>query len=315
MKKHPRYDYLQKDILSEQLDQYDFQLLMFQLFVQKNHNCIKNEVLSHYKIVVLKKGSCKIICNNEVYYLTQPGTIFFISPFTMFDAYCISEEPVEFYHIHFTASNKNTNQIGSFMSDKQNLTSTTSTLQKENVNHFIHIIKSPLFISTTATSDFLLNYLEYTHQEIKDGGPGCYYICKSFLMHLITLIINLMKEEHSDLYAKSSATANKQALVLTCLNYVEDHIERNISVADLCKLTNVSQSYLYQCFMSTFHCSTKEYITKYKLRKMEKYLSQSDKTIEQIELQFGYPTVYAFSSIFKKHYDMSPTEYRRIHQT
>lgn len=315
MKKSPRYDYLAKDILSEQLDQYDFQLLMFQLFVQKHNSCVKKEVLSHYKIVVLKKGSCKIVCNNEVYYLTKPGTIFFLSPFTMFDAYCISEEPVEFYHIHFTAINKKTSSIGSLKKKQATKDSSTSTSDKAIADNFIPIIKTPLFISSMKNSDFLLNYLEYTLQEIKDGVPGCYYICKSFLMHLITLIINLMKEEQSDLYARSSANATKQELILTCLNYIDDHMEHNITVADLCKLSNVSQSYLYQCFMSTFHCSTKEYITKYKLRKIEKYLIQSDDTIEKIALRFGYPTVYAFSSIFKKNYNMSPTEYRKLHQS
>ena len=311
MKKSPRYDYLTKDILSEQLDQYDFQLLMFQLFVQKYNSYVKREVLSHYKIVVLTKGTCKVVCNNEVYHLTKPGTIFFVSPFTIFDAYCTSEEPVEFYHIHFTATQKQAkNKDGS---QRKSIALQSSPTKASD--HFIHMIKSPIFISTPDNAEFLLNYLAYTYREIKDEIPGCYYICKSFLMHLITLIINLMNQEHCELYAQSSATANKQELVLSCLSYIEDHMGRNVTVADLCELTNVSQSYLYQCFMSTFQCSTKEYITKYKLRKIEKFLCQSDDTIEQIALMFGFPTVYAFSSIFKKHYGMSPSEYRKVNQS
>lgn len=300
MKKSPRFDYLSKDILSEQLDQYDFHLLMYQLFIQKYNNCVKKEVLSHYKIVVLKKGHCKIVCNDQEYYLTKPGSIFFLSPFTIFDAYCISDEPVEFYHIHFTANHK-TNQKAA-----------GSNVTKNNVE-FLHMIKEPILITYPKQADKLLNFLEYTYSEIKDGVPGCYYICKGFLMHLITIIINLINEEHKDLYAKSSAFANKQELVLTCLTYIERNMDKSVTVADLCKLTNVSQSYLYQCFMTTFQCSTKEYITKYKLRMIEKHLCQSDDTIEQIAIEFGYPSVYAFSSVFKKHYGISPTEYRRIH--
>ena len=289
MKKNPRYEYLIKDLLSEQLEQYEFNIIMFQYFIQNKNSYVKNEILGHYKVVVLKKGSCKIVYNNKDYYLTQPGTIFFLSPFTIFDAYCTSTEPVEFYHIHF------------------------SVFSKATSSKFLHMINNPFLIATPPNIDSLMNYLEFTYQGIAKELPGSYFISKSFVMHLVTFVINSINEEYKDIYRKNSSTACKQELVLTCLNYIDAHMEQNISITDLCKLTNVSQSYLYQCFFSTFQCSTKEYVTKYKLRRIEKFLLQSDLSIEQIALQFGYPTVYAFSTLFKKHYLVSPSQYRKIH--
>ena len=51
----------------------------------------------------------------------------------------------------------------------------------------------------------------------------------------------------------------------------------------------------------------------YKLHYIESELIQTDRNISDIAARYGYTSIFAFSTLFKKIYHMSPLQYRKAH--
>jgi AraC-like DNA-binding protein len=83
----------------------------------------------------------------------------------------------------------------------------------------------------------------------------------------------------------------------------------NVSLEELSYALNVSKSYIKQQFKKANGYSVIEFFIKLKINKAKELLSQNKYSITEIADMLGFSTVFYFSRQFKKHTDMSPTEY------
>jgi len=58
----------------------------------------------------------------------------------------------------------------------------------------------------------------------------------------------------------------------------------------------------------------KEYITEKRINEAEKYLTQTDLSIEEIQVKIGFTNKTRFFKEFSKYYNCTPGEYRKQHQ-
>ncbi len=91
-------------------------------------------------------------------------------------------------------------------------------------------------------------------------------------------------------------------------------LESNIDVIqnldDMCKLIRMSPNQLRNYIKREYNLSPKVWLDKKRLEQASMMLKNTDKTISEISSDIGYSTVSWFISQFKKHYNLTPKEFR-----
>lgn len=98
--------------------------------------------------------------------------------------------------------------------------------------------------------------------------------------------------------------------IRNCIDYIQMNMDKNITVTDLAKRFNLSESTLYRAFVKILGVSPKKYILDKKLNQACFLLRFTSNTIESISLKLGYYSAFQFSRDFKKKFNVSPKHYR-----
>lgn len=98
--------------------------------------------------------------------------------------------------------------------------------------------------------------------------------------------------------------------IRNCINYIQSNINKNLTVTDLAKMCNLSESTFYRTFVKIVGAPPKKYILEKKLSQSKLLLKFTSNTIESISFQLGYYSPFQFSRDFKKKFGISPKHYR-----
>lgn len=280
---------LEEDRVSRYLSALKYTLFTFGVWKQNKEVSINHQPLGHFKFLYITNGSCTLTINGVDYKIKASETLLF-SPFVSYSVTVNEDEDLQFYFLHFDVA----------PIDKRNLLLMLLDLQS------IGIYKGLI------TPRSIVN-LEYLNKQNLDKMPGVYYNISNLLHSTIFAVLNA--SEPSDLLGLASeiAATNEEIIIQNCAQYIDDHIYEQILVDDLCKHVNVSQSYLYKCFMNVLKISTKDFIQKHKLRKITIELLSKDVQLQDIAYSYGFSSANHFSTVFRKYYGCSPTMYKQKH--
>lgn len=95
------------------------------------------------------------------------------------------------------------------------------------------------------------------------------------------------------------------------LLYIENHMDKDISVEELCRIFSVSRSSLQGMFRNALDLTPKQYIADVKMKRAKLLLQEHGYTISEIAYQLGYHSLYYFSRKFKAYFGISPSEYTK----
>lgn len=109
----------------------------------------------------------------------------------------------------------------------------------------------------------------------------------------------LSRQESENLYVK-------RAMEFIRNNYFED-----IKVTDIADYVSVNRSYLYTLFQKSLHMSPSRYLAEIRMSQAEKLLLMTDFSIEVTARSCGYKDTLSFTRIFKEHFKMPPSQYRK----
>lgn len=101
-------------------------------------------------------------------------------------------------------------------------------------------------------------------------------------------------------------------LVERAVEYInENYHNSDLSVDTLCQFLNVSASYFSTLFKRETGTSFVRYLTNVRMEKALKMLNTTEEKAYNIAGKVGYMDPNYFSYVFKKHYGVSPTKYRK----
>ncbi|WP_343250098.1 AraC family transcriptional regulator [Diplocloster hominis] len=111
--------------------------------------------------------------------------------------------------------------------------------------------------------------------------------------------------------AKRGAGVQQISPLENAIEYIEKHLNENISLSDVAKETGYSYYHMTRLFSSIIGESAGHYINRRRLYNASEKLVYSNQRIIDIALECGFESSEAFSRAFKSVFGSSPADYRR----
>ena len=163
---------------------------------------------------------------------------------------------------------------------------------------------------------------------IKNGVVAAYIIMGKIRASKSPATSNI----HPELYDKITIFTDKQLENLTKLlpyivfdsaivfendSVIDDivdvikNLDGDLSIDALCRRFFISKSSLYKAFSELYGCTVKEFITNTRISAAADLLANTNTPITVIAEKIGYENYSCFCKAFKKHFGISPSEYRK----
>ncbi|GLR83591.1 helix-turn-helix domain-containing protein [Bradyrhizobium iriomotense] len=92
--------------------------------------------------------------------------------------------------------------------------------------------------------------------------------------------------------------------------YIDQNIDRRISVEALAALANLSVCYFVRAFKQSVGVTPHDYLIRRRVERTMQLLAETDIPLSQIALAAGFADQSHFSRRFRQHVGMSPRDYR-----
>ncbi len=89
-------------------------------------------------------------------------------------------------------------------------------------------------------------------------------------------------------------------------------LEGSLSEKQIAKIIHVSETTLRELYNKNFGMPPKRYIRRVKMKKAQTLLRITDKSVSEIANCVGYVNTSKFSAVFKAHFGITPSHYRKI---
>ena len=110
-------------------------------------------------------------------------------------------------------------------------------------------------------------------------------------------------------HRKNSASA--QARLQMMMQYIQLNYTQDISLEDIADHVGISKSTVLNLFRDHLHITPINYLINYRLNEAALLLTNTEKKIHTVSGEAGFHNVDYFCRVFKKHYHITPTEYRK----
>jgi len=227
---------------------------------------------------------------NSIRHKLYPNSYYIIPRATSHKYWTEKDDPWSIYWIHFTGENADRifNRFQQKINEQNNGTSVLSiSFNERRKEHF----------------DTIINCLEngYSNANIE-------YV-NLILWELLTSFI------YDSFFSNNSKGTLEKDFIDRAIDYMQNHLDRSITVQELAAHLNYSTSYLYSIFKEKTGYSPIDYFNHLKIQKACQYLSFTGTSVKEICYELGYNDPCYFSRIFKKFTDLSPTKYRERYGT
>lgn len=93
--------------------------------------------------------------------------------------------------------------------------------------------------------------------------------------------------------------------------YIENHLEEDININQLCNSLNIGRTKLYEIFKKELKMGISKYILHQRMHRAKKLLKTTELPIPEISEKVGFSDYNYFSRVYKKTYGKSPKHYRK----
>ncbi|MDQ6419686.1 AraC family transcriptional regulator [Paenibacillus sp. LHD-117] len=210
-------------------------------------------------------------------YILQPGSVFLYHPHEeqYFGHY--EEQKFHCYWVHFTGRG-----VAELLQN--------ANLFEERIFYIgIHLEVANLF--------------ENMMNEVRDKKAGFELASASLLSYLCSMISRLI-HQRTDMYSDKNRKE-----IYESIKYIHEHYAKDIYVKNLADIAHLSTDRYTTLFKRITDTTPLQYLNRFRLQKACDLMKHTRLNIQQISSLVGFEDQLYFSRMFKKTYNMSPSEY------
>ena len=250
-----------------------------------------------WEMVYIDRGECNIIADDNTVLLHQ-GEVYFHKPFEKHMIQVIKGVSPNIFIVAFECSSS----AMRFFEDRK-LQVTMNTKQ-----HIAAIIHEASNTFELPNSDWHSGELKFKSHDVLWGGE------QTVLIRFELMLIELIRANNKHIVNRNSAQSKKDVVdddfCLKIIEYMESHISEKLSMDDLSRAMSFSKSYISKRFVAACGCSVIDYFTIMKIDEAKRLIRESNKNFFEISDMLMFSNSHYFSTVFKKHVGMTPSEYR-----
>lgn len=124
-----------------------------------------------------------------------------------------------------------------------------------------------------------------------------------------------MKRSLADsLSMENNSSLKADDVVRIVRDYINAHYSENIKISMFSEKYYFSKEYISRHFKSMFGFGIYEYVLKVRMEKAAALLKDNSIKVHDVGSRVGFTDNNYFSKAFRNYYDVSPSEYRKLHQ-
>lgn len=150
-------------------------------------------------------------------------------------------------------------------------------------------------------------YLERSKDELKNIASKYQHCCT--LEEYVLLLYELIDLISLNQMSFSNSSFNEELKIIDA--FIQENLDKKITLAMLAKHVNRSENYLSRLFKSETGINTITYINTQKMHHAKELLANSQLSIKEIASALGFDEQSYFNRIFNKIYGLNPSEYRK----
>lgn len=154
-------------------------------------------------------------------------------------------------------------------------------------------------IHTGVNADVLASFID-DMESVQD--PQIYFTLANLIAQHIRYLDSLKTE---------SATGQIHWAVAAIKQYADESYTQDLLLKDVAKLYYVNPQYIGKLFKEQTGCTFRQYVNTLRIEKAKNdLLAYPNRTVMEIALDCGFPTVTYFNRIFREHTTATPQEFR-----
>ncbi len=111
--------------------------------------------------------------------------------------------------------------------------------------------------------------------------------------------------------SRTDDSAASQARLQLMMQYIHQNYAHDISLDDIAAQAGISKSTVLNLFRRYLHVTPISYLISCRLKEAALLLSKTEKKVIAVSRETGFHNDDYFCRLFKKHYHLTPTEYRK----
>ncbi len=112
--------------------------------------------------------------------------------------------------------------------------------------------------------------------------------------------------------SNSSNNSKTNPIINSAITYIDNNIDKNLTLNDLSELCYVSASYFSKVFYKEIGENFTNYIANLRVSRAKMLLKETNKTIQEITYELGFNDTSYFIRQFRKHEGTTPGNFRRL---
>jgi len=123
--------------------------------------------------------------------------------------------------------------------------------------------------------------------------------------------LSSLRSLFANILFSSAIEQEKEEIFDQIKGYLDENLEKDISVDSVCAEFFISKTSLYRLFHANIGTSVKEYLIASRIERAKKYLLQTDAPVCRICERVGVPNYTYFCKLFRKREGVTPQSYRK----
>jgi AraC-like DNA-binding protein len=248
------------------------------------------------RLYYVTEGEARTYIQDKVY-LLEPGYIYLTPPFSLHNDEC--DGRFSLYYIHFYEK----------------------SIQKESLfdkyDFPVKIKATPLDLllierlHTINPDRYLVNIDPKTYdnapafsQYVANNNKSPYHVLVETRSILAILISRFLE-------FRVKKTIDKDVRINKSLQYIHEHINRDISIGDLADISCVSGDHFIRLFKKEMLQTPLKYIMAKKIEKAQLLLLTTELSVRNIAMELSLDNISYFNKVFKQYTGKTPLEYKR----